>query len=376
MRRVLIILGTRPEVIKLGPVIQALEQHPDLKPIVCFSGQHRDLVSPLLPFFGIHIDHTLKLRRRDPGLAAFGGEMMRELARLFVRLDPDMVMVQGDTTTAALAGLAAFYEGIPVAHVEAGLRTHNRWEPFPEEVNRKLLSETSSLHFAPTQQAVLNLLREGIPQNQIWLTGNTAIDALRYMLERLGPIPRPRTPMVLITAHRRENWGQGMRRIARALRWLALRHPKVRFVFPLHPNPLLREELHRWLGGIENIELRPAVPYPEMVRLLAQAHLVLTDSGGLQEEAAYLGKPILVLRHTTERPEGVQAGVARLVGTAPRKIIIETEELLLDSARYRAMARPCLAYGDGRAAERIARVVAAYLRGEHLAEEHGSALSA
>ncbi|MCS7082817.1 MAG: UDP-N-acetylglucosamine 2-epimerase (non-hydrolyzing) [Bacteroidetes bacterium] len=377
MKRVLVILGTRPEVIKLGPVIQALARHPQLEPIVCFSGQHQDLVVPLLPLFGIRITYELKPRRRDAGLAAFGGEMMHRLARLFRRLEPDMLLVQGDTTTAALAGLAAFYEGIPVAHIEAGLRTYNRWEPFPEEVNRRLLAEVSTLHFAPTQQAVLNLIREGVPENRIWLTGNTAIDALRWVRRHLGPVERPEEPLVLVTAHRRENWGDGLRRIGRALRWLARRHAHVRFVVPLHPNPIVQQALRPWLERLPNVDLRPAVSYVEMVRLLDQAHVVLTDSGGLQEEAAYLGKPILVLRHATERPEGVQAGVAQLVGTSPRKIIAWTERLLTDPAQHRAMSRRCLAYGDGRASERIVRALAAYLYGLELHSERSSvALSA
>lgn len=355
MKRILIVFGTRPEAIKLFPVVHALRDRLGVALRTCFTGQHRELAEPVLRFAGITPDHDLNLMQP-------GETLSQSLARMVAALDPviacerpDWVVVQGDTLSAKAAALAAHLQGIRVAHVEAGLRTGDLRAPWPEEGNRRVISAVADLHFAPTEAAAAALGGEA----SVHITGNTVIDALYWAKERIpadAPGPADSKRLILVTAHRRESFGAGMAGIAEALTRLAAR-PDVTFAFPRHANPEARQPMDR-LEGVPNISLLDPLGYPEFVRLLCRAELVLTDSGGLQEEAPALGKPVLVMRDVTERPEGVEAGTARLVGTDPDRIVAVVSELLDNPARYAEMARAHNPYGDGKAADRIAAILA------------------
>lgn len=362
---VLVVLGTRPEAIKLAPVIRALRAAgTDVETRVCVTGQHREMLDPILRLFGIASDIDLGLMTPDQRLSRFGAAALVEVERVLEDARPDWVVVQGDTTTAMAASLAAFYQGIPVAHVEAGLRTNDKRRPFPEEVNRRIVDVLADLCFAPTDRAAGNLLREGIDPATIFVTGNTVIDALLEVCalpydDRSGPladIPFDRR-LILVTAHRRESFGSGLEGICRAIRSLADEWEDVHVVYPVHLNPNVREPVARLLGGHQRISLVPPLDYLDLVQLMRRSTMILTDSGGIQEEAPSLGKPVLVLRAVTERPEAVEAGCARIVGTDPERIVAEAERLLTDGDAYRAMARPTNPFGDGRAAERIVKLL-------------------
>lgn len=375
MKKALVVFGTRPEAIKLVPVIIALRARPDqFRTIVCTTGQHRQMLDQVLEFFGVDPDHDMRVMVEDQNLFDLTAALLGGIRRILDREAPDLVVVQGDTTTSFVASLAAFYQRIPVAHVEAGLRTDHRSQPFPEEANRHLLSVLADYHFAPTEWARRNLLRENVAEDRIWVTGNTGIDALLRavdLLERRPAAPAAlRSPsedagtgrrLVLVTGHRRESFGDGFARICRALRAIATRNPAVDIVYPVHLNPNVRKPVFEILrgngnrGGPDNIQLIEPLDYAEFVALMQKSYLILTDSGGVQEEAPSLGKPVLVMRETTERPEGVDAGVAKLVGTAEDRIVEETQRLLDDREQYRAMARRENPYGDGTAADRIVR---------------------
>jgi UDP-N-acetylglucosamine 2-epimerase (non-hydrolysing) len=375
--RIAVFIGTRPEAIKMAPVIRALQAAPDFTPIVVSTGQHREMLDQVARVFGIQIEHDLAVMVQNQGLAALSARLLVGCDELLEQLRPDFALVQGDTTTVLGAALACFYRRIPVGHVEAGLRTGDRWSPFPEEINRCLATRLASLHFAPTDVARDHLLREGVPAQDISVTGNTVIDALLAEVERqraaavraevaeqlarvFGPDGLSR-PFVLITGHRRENFGTGFEQICSALAELALAFRDHDFIYPVHLNPNVQGPVRARLGGIPNIVLVPPQPYSEFVALMQRCRLVLTDSGGIQEEAPSLGKPVLVMRDTTERPEGVQAGTVRLVGARAERIVEQVSMLLGDAGSYAAMARAENPYGDGHAAERIVERLRAYL---------------
>ncbi|MBI1955244.1 MAG: UDP-N-acetylglucosamine 2-epimerase (non-hydrolyzing) [Acidobacteria bacterium] len=369
-QKILIIFGTRPEAIKLAPVIRELQADAARFAFavrICVTAQHRSMLDQVLRTFGIAPHYDLKVMEEGQDLFQV---IHRCLDRLRVVLEeerPDWVLVQGDTTSAFAASLAASYLQMPVAHVEAGLRTGNLAHPFPEEINRKLISQLSQLHFAPTLRAKENLLREGICANRIHVTGNTGIDALFYACERLA-LPRSvgaggtgngKRPLILVTSHRRESFGERFRQICLGVREIALR-AEVDLVYPVHLNPNVREPVQRWFGDLPNVTLMDPVDYVSFVALMQRAYLILTDSGGVQEEAPSLGKPVLVLREFTERLEGVESGNAKLVGMNPETILADTMRLLEDRAEYTRRSRAQNLYGDGQASLRIAQILAAH----------------
>ncbi|MCI0520567.1 MAG: UDP-N-acetylglucosamine 2-epimerase (non-hydrolyzing) [Chloroflexi bacterium] len=369
--KVLSIFGTRPEAVKMAPVVQRLAQTPGVDALVCVTAQHRQMLDQVLDLFQIKPDVDLDLMRPDQSLAQMTAAVFTHLDPVLARLRPDWVLVQGDTTTVMAAALLAYYHRVRVGHVEAGLRTGDKWQPFPEEINRRVAGVVADLHFAPTQWSADNLLREGVPTGRVIITGNTVIDALQSvaslpltadteaLFARLGlpPAADPAAPLVLITAHRRENFGEPFEHIFSALRRLAERYPRANFVYPVHLNPNVQEPARRILSGLPNFHLLDPLDYFPMVQLMKRARLLLTDSGGLQEEAPGLGVPVLVLRQVTERPEGVEAGTVRLVGSDPQLILAEASRLLDDPQAHAAMARAVNPYGDGRAAERIVKKI-------------------
>ncbi|HLE04887.1 MAG TPA: UDP-N-acetylglucosamine 2-epimerase (non-hydrolyzing), partial [Anaerolineales bacterium] len=336
--RALSIFGTRPEAIKLAPVLNLLKQTPGVESIVCITAQHREMLDQVLGLFEIHPDYDLDIMRPAQPLAELSAAVFRGLEPVLEEVAPDWVLVQGDTTTVMCAALLAYYHRVKIGHVEAGLRTGDKFQPFPEEVNRQVLGAVGDLHFAPTDWARDNLLREGIPAERIVVTGNTVIDALLEMVTRpvdlsAGPLAGvdDSQQIILVTAHRRENFGDPLERIFKALRSIATAYSgKATLIYPVHLNPNVQEPAHRLLGGVPNIRLIEPVDYLSMVHLMKRAHLILTDSGGIQEEAPALGKPVLVLREKTERPEALQAGTAVLVGTDSERIVRETRRLLDD----------------------------------------------
>ncbi|MGB2896467.1 MAG: UDP-N-acetylglucosamine 2-epimerase (non-hydrolyzing) [Anaerolineales bacterium] len=363
--KVLSIFGTRPEAIKMAPVVNLLSVTPDVESLVCVTAQHRQMLDQVLDLFAITPDFDLDVMRPDQSLPDLTATVIQGLDTIVRDTQPDWILVQGDTTTVMAAGLLAYYHHVRVGHVEAGLRTGDKWQPFPEEVNRKITGVVADLHFAPTEQARDNLLREDVNSGNIVVTGNPVIDALYEIVERpydfdhpvFQAIPEGRR-LILVTAHRRENFGEPMERIFEALREIAERYREdVHLVYPVHPNPNVREPAHRALSGITNLTLAEPLDYLPMTHLMKNAYLVLTDSGGLQEEAPALGTPVLVLRRVTERPEAVQAGTARLVGSDSNKIVSETSKLLDDPEAHRAMAQAVNPFGDGHAAERIVQAL-------------------
>ena len=359
--RVLCVFGTRPEAIKMAPVIRELQKQPARADVrVCVTGQHREMLDQVLRLFEIIPDHDLDIMRADQSLTEVTAAALTGLDAVIASERPDWVVVQGDTTTAMAAALVAFYHRVRIAHVEAGLRSWNRAHPFPEEINRRLADDLSNLHFAPTEVARQNLLREGHDGSTVIVTGNTVIDALHWVAGLPAPrdlevlIPGNGARLLLVTAHRRESFGPAMEEICLALRDLATRYgDTVRIVYPVHLNPRVRGPVHHTLGDMRNIALVPPLDYLRFVHLMKRAYLVLTDSGGVQEEAPGLGKPVLVLREVTERPEAVAAGTARVVGTSRERVVGEAARLLDDPAEYARMAHAANPYGDGHAAGRI-----------------------
>lgn len=358
---VMTIFGTRPEAIKLAPVIRELEARA-VPQVVCVTGQHREMLDQMLGLFSIEPDHDLHIMREEQTLTAITGGALLGLEAVLREAAPGYVLVQGDTNTAFAGALAAYYHRIPVGHVEAGLRTDDKYRPFPEEINRRLISQIADLHFAPTHLAASNLMRDGVPHERIHITGNTVVDALLWVTGRELAFEEPALRaadldghrVALVTAHRRENLGEGMEEIFRALRTLVERHPDLLVVLPVHLNPAIRRQVEQTLDGAPRIVLTPPLGYGDLATLLERCHLVLTDSGGLQEEAPALGKPVLVLRDTTERPEGIEAGTARLVGPRYEAILAAATELLDEPAAYERMAHAVSPYGDGTAARQIA----------------------
>ena len=361
--KAMVLVGTRPEAIKMAPVIRALRSSRFFEPLTCATGQHRDLLDQALGLFDVKPDFDLDLMRPNQDLTDVTTRCLEGMRGILRSEAPDVVLVQGDTATAFSCALASFYARIPVGHVEAGLRTWNRYSPFPEEIYRRMLTELAEFHFAPTSLAAANLKREAIAEESVVVTGNTGIDALLWMAERAS---RPRDlpagvenkKLILLTAHRRENFGEPLREIFDAVKQFATSHPEFHIVYPVHPNPNVTGPAQEMLSKLTNVSLIPPVEYGELVYLLKHCHLVLTDSGGIQEEAPSFGKPILVLRDTTERPEAVEAGCAVLVGPVRENILRFLENLLsTDSETYRKMATRNNPFGDGSAAQRIVRVL-------------------
>jgi len=361
MIKALLIFGTRPEAIKLAPLIPELRAQGSFRVQVCVTGQHRELLDQVLEVFEITPDYDLELMRPDQSLFNITAEGLRRLEPVLRRSAPDLVIVQGDASSAFVGALAAFYRKIPLAHVEAGLRTGDLWRPYPEEANRLLTDHLSRWCFAPSERARQNLLREGIPAQRIWVSGNTAIDALRWALGRVEQATVPDEPerrLILVTGHRRESFGPELEQICLALRDLSERNERLEIIYSVHPNPQVRGPARRLLSGLERVRLIEPPDYLAFVRLMNSAELILTDSGGIQEEAPFLGVPVLVLRHETERVEALDAGASQLVGTGREAIVRAAERLLNDPQLYRSMAQAPSPYGDGQAARRIARVLA------------------
>lgn len=363
--KILTVFGTRPEAVKLAPVIQELQHTAGVESKVCVTAQHREMLDQVLNLFDILPDFDLNLMKPDQLLSALTAEIFTHLDPILEEVQPDWVLVQGDTTTAMAASIAAHYRRIFVGHVEAGLRTHNKWQPFPEETNRRIVSTVADLNFAPTNLSQHNLLSEHIDPSLIVVTGNTVIDALQWITKQPEPdsvksrlskleIKPGSKELILITAHRRESFGKPIEDICNAILTLANKYSNhLQFLYPVHPNPHIHEPVYRLLSGVDNIHLINPLEYIELIHTLSHAKLVLTDSGGIQEEATGLGKPTLVLREVTERPEGVDAGVLELVGTNPERIVTSFVRLLENKASYERMAHAANPYGDGHASERI-----------------------
>ncbi len=386
MIKVMLIFGTRPEAIKMAPLVKALQGSPDVfAPVVCVTGQHREMLDQVLDIFGVKPDFDLDIMKPGQDLYDVSARVLLGLREVLQKAQPDIVLVHGDTTTSSMAALAAFYQRIPVGHVEAGLRTFDIYSPWPEEMNRQITGRLATYHYAPTERSRDNLLKENVEEDSVVVTGNTVIDALKWVITRIHDEPQLRASleqnlaaagydvarlsagrkMVLVTGHRRENFGQGFLSICRALRELAERYPNVDFVYPMHLNPNVRNPIRETFGDDlsrgKNMFFIDPLEYLPFVFLMEKSTIVLTDSGGIQEEAPGLGKPVLVMRSTTERPEAVQAGTVRLVGTDFSRIVEEVARLLDDAAYYASMSRAVNPYGDGYACARICEHVATVL---------------
>lgn len=377
MKKVMVIYGTRPEAVKMAPLIKALEASEVLEPVVVSTGQHKEMLDQVNDWFGIEPDLDLKVFKDGQSLTELASRILDGLPKVFQEAKPDAVVVQGDTTTVAIAALACFYNQIPVVHLEAGLRSGDIHSPFPEEANRKIAGQVTALHLAPTSASKENLLREDFDPELITVTGNTVIDALNWTAahevefsdERLAAEAAAGRRMVLLTTHRRENWGEPMAHIGRAVAELAGRFPEHLFVFPAHKNPKVRAAVVPLVQGLENVVVVEPLDYPEFVHAQRWAEVILTDSGGVQEEAPSFGKPVLVLRDNTERPEAVHAGTVKLIGTDSARIVAETAELIEDRDAYARMSKAVNPYGDGSAAERSVAAIAQLLGvGERMPE--------
>lgn len=379
-KRLLVVMGTRPEAIKLAPLILRAKADPErFEVLTVRTSQHQEMLDQVVDYFGLPIFADLNIMRPDQSLAQVTTAALEGLQRVIAETRPDVVIVQGDTTTSFIGALAAFYENTPVAHVEAGLRTYNKREPFPEEVYRRLTSVIADYHFAPTEAAQRNLFIENVAPETIWVTGNTAIDALFLALNKATPRAQAvqrSSPILLLTTHRRENHGEPMRRICEALLVLLQRFPKLRVICPLHLSPRVRQVVYPMLGSHPRVSLVEPLGYESFVLTMNDAHIILSDSGGVQEEAPALGKPVLVLRNTTERPEAIEAGTARLVGTEVDAIVSACEHLLTNTDAYRAMAQARNPFGDGHASERILDVLAKSLIGVERREKVDEASAA
>lgn len=364
--KVMTVFGTRPEAIKMAPVVLELAKYPEyITPVVTVTAQHREMLDQVLQLFAITPDYDLDIMSQGQTLFEITCRAMQGLNQVFAKAKPDIVLVHGDTTTTFAGALAAFYHQIPVGHVEAGLRTGDKYSPFPEEMNRKLTGSLTDVHFAPTATAKQNLLREGIADDSIFVTGNTVIDALKATVDPnyqfhdkfLRNIEYTNRRVVLVTTHRRENLGEPMRHVYQALRDIVTEFSDVEIVFPVHKNPLVREVVQKELGATPHVHLIDPLDYQPFANLIARSYLVLTDSGGIQEEAPALGKPVLVLRDTTERPEAVTAGTVKLIGTDRELVYNETKELLINKTEYQRMTNAVNPYGDGNASKRIVAAI-------------------
>ncbi len=374
--KILAVFGTRPEAIKMAPLVKALQSHQDIHCFVCVTAQHREMLDQVLDLFEIQADFDLDIMKATQGLSHITAEVLLRLEPVLNELQPDRVLVHGDTSTTMAATLAAYYQKIPVAHIEAGLRTGNIYAPWPEEINRKITSTIADLHFAPTRLSQSNLLKENVAPDKIYVTGNTVIDALlnvvdkiqsnaelQQQLSNLFPFLDNSKKMILVTGHRRENFGQGFEQICQAIATIA-RLEDVQIVYPVHLNPQVQEPVNRYLNNIDNIYLLAPQDYLPFIYLMEKAHIILTDSGGVQEEAPSLGKPVLVMRDTTERPEAVEAGTVKLVGSDTTRIVEAVSKLINDPAEFDKMSMAHNPYGDGKAAQRIVDILAASSSGK------------
>lgn len=375
MRKILLVFGTRPEAIKMFPLLKELQKYKkEFNVMVCVTAQHREMLDQVLNFFEIIPDFDLNTMTNNQSLSLLTANIITSMNSLLDKLNPDIVLVHGDTTTTFSASVASFYRRIPVGHVEAGLRTYNMSAPFPEEFNRKVVSQVTKWHFAPTKLSKRNLLKENIPSENIWVTGNTVVDSLRYILKNfkdkkdyskaiknkfrhLLGFDVEEKQFILVTGHRRENFGQGFKDICNSLKELSTKYRDISFVYPIHLNPLVIKPVNRLLGKVDNIKIIKPLPYQEFIFLLSQAYMVLTDSGGLQEEASSLGVPVLVMRKVTERPEALESGIIKMVGTNPKIIVDNVTELIENKIVYTKTAFPNIIYGDGLASNRIVKVL-------------------
>ncbi|TCS78718.1 non-hydrolyzing UDP-N-acetylglucosamine 2-epimerase [Pectinatus cerevisiiphilus] len=366
--KVMTVFGTRPEAIKMAPVILELAKSDKIDPVIAVTAQHREMLDQVLQLFNIKPDYDLNIMAAGQTLFDITTKAMQGLDKILTKENPDMVLVHGDTTTTFAGALAAYYHETAVGHVEAGLRTNNKYSPFPEEMNRKLTGALADLHFAPTQVSHENLRKENVPEKNIFVTGNTVIDALhrivgdeyKFSNEMLHGIDYANRRIILVTTHRRENLGEPMRHVYKAMKEIVAEYPDVEVVFPVHKNPKVREVVNEELGGLERVHLIDPLDYEPFANLMHRSYLIMTDSGGIQEEAPSLGKPVLVLRDTTERPEAVDAGTVKLIGTEKKRVYNEVKYLLDDKAEYMRMASTCNPYGDGKAAKRIVEAILYY----------------
>lgn len=366
--KVITIFGTRPEAIKMAPLVKELEKNPNIENKVCVTAQHRQMLDQVLDLFDITPDFDLNIMQSKQTLTGITTRVLEGLEDIFEKENPNLVLVHGDTTTTFAGALAAFYQKIKVGHVEAGLRTFDKYFPFPEEMNRKLTGSMADLHFAPTAGSKSNLLREGIDKKDIFVTGNTVIDAMEFTVEdsyvfnnvELNGIEYNKKKVIMVTAHRRENWGDGIENICNALKRIVEENNDVEIVYLVHLNPVVKDVVYRILGGVPRVHLLPPLDTKETHNLMNRCFMVMTDSGGLQEEAPHLGKPVLVLRDVTERPEAVKAGTVKLVGTDITTILNAANELIRNSAEYDKMSRAINPYGDGKASERIVHAILSY----------------
>ena len=368
-KNVLIVFGTRPEALKLAPVIRVFRAHPGFRVLTCLTGQHREMVDQVLRLFGIKTDFDLNLMEKGQSLGDLTARVFGKMEEVFSKVKPDLLFVQGDTTTAFAVALKAFYSRIPVAHIEAGLRTFDKYQPFPEEINRVLISHLADYHFPPTAAARSNLLREGVPLTRIHVTGNTVVDALKSIRPKLRsaslPVLKkvdPSRKLILVTAHRRESFGKPLAEVCKALKDLVRKHPDIEIIYPVHLNPNVQRTVRKALQGTPRVHLIEPLDYVEFLLIMDRSYLILTDSGGVQEEAPSFRKPVLVMREVSERMEGVKAGLAKLVGTDRKKIVREASRLIASRRAYRTMTGKKNPYGDGRASERILSITARTLR--------------
>jgi UDP-N-acetylglucosamine 2-epimerase (non-hydrolysing) len=370
-KKVLIVFGTRPEAIKMAPLVKTLKTRMNVQ--VCVTAQHREMLDQVLDLFEINPDYDLNIMQPGQDLFDLTNRVLTGMKKILLKIKPDLVLVHGDTTTTMATSIAAFYMQIPIGHVEAGLRTYNKLSPFPEEINRQITTRLAKFHFVPTSKAKANLLNEKIPENNIYVTGNTVIDALLSVIDKarqtsysdhlLNQMPfltidtsqSPR--IILVTGHRRENFGIGFEQICKAIREIAENNPEVQIIYPLHLNPNVREPVNRIISNIDNIHLPDPMDYLSFIKLMDACYLILTDSGGIQEEAPSLGKPVLVMRDTTERPEAIEAGTVKLVGSDKQKIVSEVCDLLENTDKYKLMSKAHNPYGDGKACEKISKAI-------------------
>ncbi len=366
--KVITIFGTRPEAIKMAPLVKELEKKEQIQNKVCVTAQHREMLDQVLDLFNIKPDFDLNIMKTKQSLTGITTRVLEGLEEIFEKEKPDLVLVHGDTTTTFAGALAAFYQKIKVGHVEAGLRTYDKYFPFPEEMNRKLTGSVADMHFAPTVGSKMNLLKESVDEKQIFVTGNTVIDAMEFTVEdnyiftndELNKIDYNKNKIIMVTAHRRENWGQGIENICNALKNIVKQNKDVELVYLVHLNPVVKDVVYNILGDTDRIHLLPPLDTKETHNLMNKCYMVMTDSGGLQEEAPHLGKPVLVLRDVTERPEAVDAGTVKLVGTDMDVIINEANKLITDSEKYDEMSRAINPYGDGKASQRIVASILNY----------------
>lgn len=373
MIKVMSIFGTRPEAIKMAPIIQEMERHKsEIDSVICVTAQHREMLDSVLDTFHITPDYDLNIMKKGQTLDSVTGTILHGLNNILDREKPDMVLVHGDTTTTFASALSAFYHKIPVGHVEAGLRTHNLYSPYPEEANRQMVGTIAELHFTPTMQSLKNLLQENKDPEKIYVTGNTAIDALRTTVKKEYDSAALRwagdARIILLTAHRRENWGEPLKRVFTAVNKITEKYPDVRVIYPCHMNPAVRGLADEMFANNDHVRVIEPLEVTDFHNLIKKSYLVLTDSGGIQEEGPSLGKPVLVVRETTERPEGVEAGTLKLLGTSTENIVKQVSRLLDDEIEYERMSKAENPYGDGHASERIVNAIVRYFRNKELEE--------